>query len=67
MIVRYEKSKEESILIIDECNKYLGECYIDPFVDAIEERDTFEEDGYEFFFVNREKLNLAFKSFSRQK
>jgi len=63
MIVRYEKSSDTSILIINECNKYLGEIEIIDFAECMEDKDSFEEDEYNWFFVNKEKINLCFQSF----
>ncbi len=68
MLVRYEEIRNtDDILVIDECNRYLGECFLFDFVDAIDrDRDPIEENEYLYFFVDKEKLNLCFQSFSRE-
>lgn len=67
MICRYENTRYDTVLVIDECSKFQGECTVDQFVDAMEQRDSFEEQEYQWFYVNKEKLLLSFKSFSRKK
>lgn len=58
MVVRLEKiRKSQAVLVIDENSKYIGQIdNIDFFIDCIEDRDPFEEDGYTWYFVNKECL-----------
>ena len=67
MIVRYETTHDGTFLIVDECEKFLGECTSDDFIECMEDRDSFEEDFYWFFYVDKEKLNLCFQSFCAEK
>lgn len=56
MIVRYENSKNDYLLIIDENEKFIGEIDSDDFIDAMLERDSFEEFEYQWFYVDKDKL-----------
>lgn len=67
MIVRYENTKNGTLLIIDECDVFHGECYSEDFIECMEERDSFIENEYDYFFVDKEKLNFCFQSFSAVK
>jgi len=67
MIVRYENTKNGTLLIVSETDKFLGECYSEDFIDCMEERDSFIENEYDYFFVDKEKLNFCFYSFSGEK
>lgn len=67
MIVRYENTKNGTLLIIDECDVFHGECYSEDFIECMEERDNFIENEYDYFFVDKEKLNFCFQSFSAEK
>lgn len=62
MICRYENTRYDTILVIDECEKFLGETTVDKFVDAMEERDSFQEQEYDWFHVNKNKLFNLFRA-----
>lgn len=66
MIVRYEITHDGTHLIIDECGKFLGECTSEDFIECMEDRDSFQEDFYDFFYVEKGKLFSVLNSFPRK-
>lgn len=62
MICRYEQADNDTILVISEVDVFLGQCEINSFVDCIEDRDTFEEDDFIWYYVNKEKLFSVFSA-----
>ena len=69
MLVRYEEIKDtDEILVISEIGKFLGQCYMIDFVESlIEDREPIEEEDFILFFVDKDKLNFCFQSFSAEK
>lgn len=67
MICRYENTRYGTVLVITETDKFLGEITLDQFVDCMEERDSFSEDDYQYFYMDSEKLNFCFQPFSAPK
>lgn len=68
MIVRYEKIRNsENLIIISETEKFLGEVSLDQFINSMEDRDSFSEYDYDWFYVDKSKLFSVFNSFSGEK
>lgn len=59
MVVRLEEVRNsDTILVIDENNKYLGTMFYSDFADCIDStKNEFEEDEYLYWFVDKEILN----------
>lgn len=52
MIVRYEKIRDsDNLIIISETEKFLGEVSLDQFISCMEDRDSFSEYDYDWFYV----------------
>lgn len=68
MIVRYEKIRgSDNLIIISETEKFLGEVSLDQFISCMEDRDSFSECDYDWFYVDKNKLFSVFQSFSGEK
>ena len=64
MLVRIEQIRgTDTVLIIDEIGRYLGQMYFADFSDCIiENLDPVEEDDYLFWQVDKNELNKFFKN-----
>jgi AAA+ ATPase superfamily predicted ATPase len=61
MIVRVEILRDNQYLVVDEISRVLGTVFQEDFEKCLEERDSFEEDEYTWWYVNKECLELKLK------
>ena len=69
MYVRTENPTDKNILLcIDEIDRYLGQISLDSFIDCMDgDKEPLIENEFEYYFVDKEKLNFCFQSFSAAK
>ena len=62
MFVRVEEiKKRNSLFVIDENEKYIGELNEEDFYKCLIEDKEFKEDDYVFWYVDKVKLNKLLK------
>lgn len=68
MYIRYEDTKDERVvLVVDELENYKGKVRLMDLLDLFDDDlQVVEENEYIYKFVDKQQLNLCFKSFSRE-
>lgn len=62
MLVRIEQVRNtDTVLVIDEVSKYLGQMYFSDFSECIVNKDPMVEDDYLFWYVEKEQINKFLK------
>ncbi len=68
MYCKCEELNNGNVLVTDEISRFLGEIPIEMFIDSIDgDKEGFTQDEDFYFYVDKEKLNFCFQSFSAEK